>query len=120
METTHDPGQPPAVQRPHVLSEDEAASRALLLGELQAALAGIGVRSVVARNHRLVLRWNIPGPFRPSGPTDPQLHIFGPAGTTVATTDGIAYHLTAGQQCPADDPAAAAELITGCLAAARS
>ena len=115
--TVHATSQPrpePADREP-ILSQSEADSRMLLLAALQAALAGMGVRSVVARCHRLVLRWNSAGPFGPSGLTDPQLHIFAPAGTTVATTDGTAYRLRAGQQCPAGDPAAAAAvLIRGC------
>jgi hypothetical protein len=90
------------------------ARRLLLLAELRNALSSLGVRCVLARTQRLVLRWNSPnpGPYRPSGPTDPQLHIFTPDGTAVATTDGTTYHLAAGQQCPADDPAGAAALIS--------
>ena len=94
-----------------VLTQSEASRRLLKLAGLQTALTNLGVRSVLARHRRLVLRWHSAGPFGPSGPTDPELHIFTPAGTTVATTDGTVYHLLAGQQGPAADPVAAAALI---------
>jgi hypothetical protein len=103
----------PAQPRPRILTQDEATLRLRLLAELQTTLAGQGIRCVLARTHRLVLRWRTSGPFGPCGLTDPQLHIFTPAGTTIATTDGTAYHLASGQDCPAADPAAAAALIRG-------
>jgi hypothetical protein len=104
--------KPPAAggQKP-VLTEDEATRRVVLLGDLQAALAGIGVPSVLARNHRLVLRWYSSGPFGPSGLTDPELYVFASSGTSVATTDGTAYHLAGVRTCPAADPAAAAAVV---------
>ncbi len=82
-----------------------------MLAELQTSLAAMGVHSVVARNHRLVLRWNTDGPWGPSGLTDPQLHIFTPDGPCVATADGTAYHLATGQRYAANSPATAATLI---------
>ncbi len=82
----------------------------LLLADLQAALAALGVRSVLARNHRLVLQYNV-SPYRPSGLTDPTLHIFCPDGTGIASTDGTTYRLDIGQEYPASDPAAAASVI---------
>ena len=97
-----------------ILASDEAARRVQLLSELQAALKDLGMHSVLARNHRLVLRWHNAGPFEPSGQTSPQLHIFTPAGTTIATiatTDGTSYHLSAGPDCPAVGSTAAAALI---------
>lgn len=97
-----------------VLSHDEAARRLLLLTDLQISLTERGVRCVLARYHRLVLRWSSSGPFGPSGLTDPQLHIFTPNGTAVATTNGITFSLASGQQCQADDPAAAAARILDC------
>jgi hypothetical protein len=103
-----------SVSSHHVLSRDEAARRLLLLADLQIALTKLGVRCVLARYHRLVLRWYSSGPFGPSGLTDPQLHIFTSADAVVATTDGTTFYLTTGQQCPADDPAAAAEHILDC------
>lgn len=63
------PGCPGA--RPPLLDEPEAARRVLLLAELKAALAEQGTRSVLARNHRLVLRYNDPPPLEPSGLTNP-------------------------------------------------
>jgi hypothetical protein len=97
------PGQP-------ILAEAEAAHRMLLLSELQTALAALGTHSVLARNHRLVLRYNqIPCP--PSGLTDPALHIAGPDCNDVATTNGITFSLASGPRYPADDPAAAATAI---------
>ena len=95
---------------PPILARAEAERMMLMLAELQAALAALGVRSVLARNHRLVLQYNRV-PSGPSGMTDPQLHIFAPGGTDIATTDGSTYHLASGQEYPAADPAAAAALI---------
>ena len=93
-----------------ILSGTEANRRMLLLADLQAALAAHDIASVLARNHRLVLR-SERGPCEPSGPTDPQLHIFTRDGTDVATTDGITYSLASGTEYPAGDPAATAALL---------
>jgi len=93
-----------------ILATAEVTRRMLLLAELQEALAALGVRSVLARNHRLVLHYNVV-PSGPSGMTDPVLHIFTPEGTDIATTDGSSYHLARGEKCPACDPVAAAVLI---------
>lgn len=102
---TQHPASPP------ILAEAEAARRMLALAELQTTLAARGVRSVLARNHRLVLRYN-EGPCTPSGLTDPALHVLAPDGTsTIATTDGTAYRLASGAECTAGDPAAAADLV---------
>ncbi len=65
---------------------------------------------MLARHHRLVLKYNRV-PSRPSGLTDPELHILAPDSTDIATTDGSTYRLASGMQCPAGDPAAAATLI---------
>jgi hypothetical protein len=101
----------PATRQP-ILSRVEAERRMLLLADLQSSLTGLGVHCVLARNHRIVMR-NSKGPSEPSGLTDPQLHIFNPDGTCIATTDGASYRLTSGQECPASDPAAAAAMIHG-------
>src|SRR6266700_7965091 len=93
-----------------ILTKAEVSRRMLLLADLQVALAAQEIHSVLARNHRLVLRYNRV-PSGPSGMTDPQLHIFAPDGTCVATTDGTAYRLASGRQCPAADPAAAATFM---------
>ncbi len=95
---------------PPIIDEPEAAHRLLLLGQLQAALKIRHVRSVLARNHRLVLRYNT-SPCPPSGLTDPQLHIFAPNRTDITTTDGIAYLLASGSCYPAANPDEAAEAI---------
>lgn len=100
----------PAVPSPPILAEAEVTRRMLRLAQLHAALAMHGVRSVLARNHRLALRYNS-DPCEPSGLTDPTLHIFGPSGTDIATTDGIAYSLASGGRFPADDPIAAAAVV---------
>jgi hypothetical protein len=92
---------------PPVLAAKEAGRRAGLLCDLQAALAAQGVSAVLARHHRLVLRGGR-SPCEPSGPTDPQLHVFTPAGTRIITTDGTSYLHGDGTVCPADDPARAA------------
>ncbi len=93
-----------------ILTGPDAARRLLLLSDLQTALAGLGIRSVLARTHRIVLRPPA-AQCDPSGQVNPRLHIFTPAGTAIATTDGTAYHLASGHDCPAADPAAAATLI---------
>jgi len=81
-----------------------------LLTELQAALSGLGIQCVLARRHRLVLRYT-ENPVSPSGLTDPTLHVFAPAGTRIVSTDGITYRLDTGLQFPVLDPAAAAASI---------
>lgn len=94
-----------------VLDETEADRRAIVLAELQSALNGLGVRCVLARRHRLVLRYNDPPPLAPSGPTSPTLHIFAPGRTRTASTDGTVYRLDDDRQFPAASPAAAAAAI---------
>jgi hypothetical protein len=96
---------------PLVLEEPEAARRELLLAELQAALSALGLQSIRARRHRLVLRYNDPLRHLPSGPVSPTLHIFGPDRTHVATTDGTGYQLDDGREFPVTEPAAAAAAI---------
>ena len=59
-----------------VLSQAEATRRMTLLTDLQDALAARGIRAVLAKRRRLVLRSS--QPVTPSGPLDPQLHIFHP------------------------------------------
>jgi len=81
--------------------------RVTLLAELQAALAALGIQSVLVRKRRLVLR-SAGNDLEPSGPTNPQLHVFAPGGTEVATADAARYEFTAGPACPAADPQAAA------------
>jgi len=98
--------------RPPLLNKEEASRRAALLSELQSALAAQGVRSVLARHHRLVLSGGSTK-CAPSGPTDPQLHIFTPEGTDIATTHGSTYHFASGDAHPADDPARAARHRSG-------
>lgn len=95
-----------------ILSPAEAGRRLEALAALQAGLAAAGVRCLLARKHRLVLRYNS-GPLEPSGLTDPQLHIFTPGGKDTATTDGLVYRLASGKEFPADDPSAATAQITG-------
>jgi hypothetical protein len=86
-----------------------------LLRDLQSALADLGVRSVLARNHRLVLRWPGVGSFGSSGLTDPELHVFASSGSAVAITDGTDDRLASGLNCPAADPAAAAAMVRDCI-----
>jgi hypothetical protein len=97
------------LSRSPILATKEASRRAALLSDLQAALAAQGIRSVLARQHRLVLRGGR-RPCEPSGPTDPQLHIFTPDGTDIATTRASTYRFASGLVHPADDPARAALL----------
>jgi hypothetical protein len=101
-----------------ILGEAEVARRMLLLAELHGALEAEGVRCVLARIHRLVMRSN-DCPCKPSGLADPQLHVFLPGGTGVVTTDGTTYRLAGGEEFAVADPAAAASVIcrlaTRCL-----
>ena len=87
-----------------ILDDGEVAKRKMLLAELQAAMEVSGIRSVVTGNHRLVLRYNEPGP-QPSGPTDPELRVLAPASTV--TTDGSTYRLRDGRTFPVSDKPAA-------------
>jgi hypothetical protein len=104
-----DNGQSVTPASPPILAKADAARRMLLLTELQAALATLGVSCVLARNHRLVLQVSRK-PCAPSGLTDPKLHIFGPHSTVIAMTDGTTFSLASGQQYPASNPAAAATI----------
>lgn len=95
-----------------ILTDAEAARRMLVLAELQAALSALGARCVLARNHKLVLRYN-EGPCEPSGLTDPQLLVFLPARSLYITTDNDDYFWLGNRQSPVDNPAAAAAAICG-------
>lgn len=94
-----------ATRRP-ILANAEASRRRALLAELQAALAAQQIQSVLARNRTVILQFNDER-HQPSGLTDPQLYIFAPDGTDIATTDGITYHFTSGKTYPTCDPAGA-------------
>lgn len=100
-----------AHRRDSILGQTDVASRKAVLTALKSALTAHGVPCVLAGRHRLVLRYS-EGSQEPSGPTDPQLHIFTPGGKDVATTDGRVYRLASGQNFPAADPSAAALAIT--------
>ena len=97
----------PAPAAAPILATAEVTRRMLMLAELRDALAALGVRSVLARHHRLVLQYNR-SPCEPSGLTDPHLHIFGPDGTDIAATDGTTFSLASGPEYPTADLAAAA------------
>jgi hypothetical protein len=99
----------PSLSAP-VLSEADAGGRAAQLTELRAALTALGIQSVLARRHRLVLRSD-GGPYEQSGRTDPSLHIFIGTAMLVATTDGTAYTLAGLGQYPVSDPSAAAIVL---------
>lgn len=92
--------------RSPILDKAEVTRRMILLTRLQGALAAHEIQSVLARCQRLVLRSD--QPIAPSGLTDPQLHIFGPDGTDIATTDRTTYHFASGPEYPVSDPAGAA------------
>jgi hypothetical protein len=102
-----------------ILDDAEVARRKLLLAELQAALAGPGVRCILAGRQRLVLRYSEPPPHAPSGPTDPALHVVRPL-PNVVTTDGACYRLRDGREFPVTDVAAAAAAICGAEPAIRA
>jgi hypothetical protein len=100
-----------------ILADAEVTCRMLLLAELQAELTATGTRAVLARNHRLVLRYN-DAPLAPSGLTDPCLHIMLPAGTRTATTDGTSYRTSDGTACPVTDIGIAQGTVIGAASAA--
>ena len=93
--------------RPPVLADHEASRRAAQLADLRSALAAQGISSVLARTRRLVL-WGKPRDYEPSGPTDPQLYIFAPGGTEIASASGGTYLFASGSAYPAADPLQAA------------
>lgn len=100
----------PRGPREPILAKEEASRRAALLSDLHGALAAQGVNSTVVRRHRLVLE-GAGTKCAPSGPADPQLHVFTPCGTSIVTTNGRTYLLSSGRACPADDPAQAARTL---------
>lgn len=104
------PGTATGESRP-VLDDAEAHRRLLALAALKASLADLGIASILARKHRLVLRYNdrITGS---NGLTDPELHVLGPAQIDVATTNGTVYRLGGAREYSAADPTAAAALIS--------
>ena len=103
----------PPSARPPILAREEAGRRTALLADLQTVLAAQGVNSTVVGRRRLVLEGGKTN-CAPSGPTDPQLHIFIPGGTRIVTTNGRTYLLDGSRAYPVDDPAVAAH---GALAA---
>ena len=79
-----------------ILDEAEVARRMRLLAALQETLKQRQIQGILARNQRLVLRYN-GGPHEPSGLTDPKLHVFGPQKHVVTIKDS-AYVLDGGKQ----------------------
>jgi hypothetical protein len=80
-----------------ILDDAEVASRKLLLAELQAALAAVGVQCILAGRQRLVLRYSEEPPYSPSGPVDPALHVFGRRADLI-TTNGACFRLRSGRE----------------------
>jgi hypothetical protein len=105
-------GQNSASARPPILAREEATRRTALLTDLQSALAAQGIRSVLARHHRLVLGGS-QTKCEPSGSTDPQLHIFTSPGKDIATASGSAYLFASGAEHPVNDPAQAVRHAIG-------
>lgn len=93
-----------------ILDESEVIQRVMLLAELQVALVARGMQSLLVRNRRIVLRSAGTG-LEPSGPTNPQLHIFQDDGTEIATTDGTRYEFATRLVHPVADPQAVAESL---------
>ncbi len=98
------------IQTAPILHEGEVSRRMHLLAELRQALSATGVESVLARNHRLILRYS-ESPCAPSGLTDPTLHILGGGHEGIVTTNGAVYSLPGDRQCPVSHPAQAALTI---------
>jgi len=111
--------QPVRAPDPVILSDEEAErQRALLLG-LQAALGGLGVQAVLARNHHLGLRTEFAPVSAACGLKPPVLHIFTARDGVVRVhvSDG-SFALATGQSFPAGDAEKAAKEIS-CLVKAR-
>lgn len=97
-----------------ILDEAEVVRRMRMLAALQETLKRQQIRSILARKHRLFLRYN-DGPHEPSGMTDPELHVFGPKKHVVTIKDS-AYVLDGGKRF--HRPAAIAAAIAVARAAA--
>jgi hypothetical protein len=97
-----------------VLEDAEAERRRLLLARLQSVFLELGIECMLARNHKLVLRYS-DGAAGPNGLTDPALWVFLPSGTVTITTDGADYQLDDSREFPvADTSAAAAAICQSC------
>ena len=94
-----------------ILADQEAETRRKLLAHLRSALATLGVTSILARNHRLILRYNM-SPGQPSGLIDPVLHVFANTGRKAVTTDGTVFRLDGEAEFPVTDVNAVARLIS--------
>lgn len=94
-----------------IIGETVVHVRMLLLAELKAELDHIEVRAVLARNHRLTLRYNAPG-HQPCGMTNPAMHVFTPMGLRKVTTDGTCFRLDSGEEFPVGHADEAATQIT--------
>jgi hypothetical protein len=96
-----------------ILRDEEAErQRGLLLG-LQAALDGLGIESVLARNHRLALPTKYVQVSGASGLKPPSLHVFAVrlGLVRVQVSDGESFLLATGQSFPARDAVRAADEI---------
>lgn len=98
-----------------IVDEAEVARRMRLLAALRETLERRQIRAVLARNHRLVLRYG-EGSCGPSGLTDPELHVFGPERKHVVTIKDNAYVLDGGRQFKSP-PATAAAIVAEARAA---
>jgi hypothetical protein len=94
-----------------ILTKAQIDMQLLLLAALHSALAERNIRCVLARTHRLVLRYSA-APLAASGPTEPQLYVFFIPGQKpgIVTTDGVNYRFGS-DEFPVDDPVAAAVAI---------
>lgn len=92
-----------------ILAAEEVGRRKVVLIRLQDALAAQGIESVLVGRHALTLR--TAGPWQPSGPADPELHVLGVGHRHIVTTDGQHYHFADGDVCPAGDPVGAASRL---------
>ncbi|HUC59123.1 MAG TPA: hypothetical protein VMA95_17100 [Streptosporangiaceae bacterium] len=95
-----------------ILTDEEAErQRGLLLG-LQAALDGLGIESVLARNHHLGLPTEYVPVSGASGLKPPSLHVFaGRLGLVRVQVGDGSFALATGQSFPAGDAGKAAEEI---------
>lgn len=92
-----------------VLTSDEADRRKAVLTRLRDELATRGIESVLAGRHTLILSGC--GPWAPSGPGDPELHVLGVGGRCIVATDGQRYQFAEGSTHSADDPSGAAGYV---------
>jgi hypothetical protein len=96
-----------------ILRDEEAERQRGLLLVLQAALGGLGIRAVLARNHHLGLPTEHARVSGACGLKPPSLHVFaGRLGLLRVQVSGGSFAVATGHCFPVGDPEAAAQEIS--------